>query len=215
MMALFSPELMIYLMDMVGVIACAIAGTTLALHKRFDLFGCILVSMINAIGGGTIRDVMLDRHPLFWMTDLNYVIVITLTSLICQIFFNHYQKIDRTLKFFDAIGLAAFSVIGLKVGLSFGTHPMIAVMMAVLTSIAGGIMRDMICNEIPLVLQKEIYISASIAGSLLYFALEGLGVANGIQDALTLATIFGVRMLAVHLDWHLPSIRLKHRSDDP
>lgn len=76
-------------------------------------------------------------------------------------------------------------------------------------------MRDMICNEIPLVLQKEIYISASIAGSLLYLSLETLGVANGIQDTLTLATIFGVRMLAVHLDWHLPSIRLKHRSDDP
>lgn len=85
-----TPDFMIYLLDMVGVVACAIAGTTLALHKKFDFFGCILVSMVNAIGGGTIRDVMLDRHPLFWMTDLNYVIVITLTSLICQVFFNYY-----------------------------------------------------------------------------------------------------------------------------
>lgn len=211
-MEMFSPEFMIYLLDMVGIIACAIAGTTLALHKKFDFFGCILVSMVNAIGGGTIRDVMLDRHPLFWMTDLNYVIVITLTSLIYQVFFYHYQKFDWTLKFFDAVGLAAFSVIGLKVGLSFGAHPMIAVMMAVLTSIAGGIMRDMICNEIPLVLQKEIYISASIIGSLLYLALAHLGVGSHLQDTLTLATIFAVRILAIRFDWHLPSIRLNHRT---
>ncbi|MFA9485774.1 trimeric intracellular cation channel family protein [Moraxella haemolytica] len=203
-----TPELMIYLLDMVGIIACSIAGTTLALHRKFDFFGCILVSMVNAIGGGTIRDVMLDRHPLFWMTDLNYIIIITLTSLICQMFFSYYQKIDWTLKFFDAVGLAAFSIIGLKVGLSFGAHPFIAVMMAVLTSIAGGIMRDMICNEIPLVLQKEIYISASIIGSVVYFLLGYLGVVNGIQDTLALGIIFGVRMLAIRFDWHLPSIRL-------
>lgn len=99
-------------------------------------------------------------------------------------------------------------MIGLKVGLALGAHPMIAVMMAVLTSIAGGIMRDMICNEIPLVLQKEIYISASITGALLYFALEQIGASDVIQDTLTLVTIFGVRMLAVRFDWHLPSIRL-------
>lgn len=164
--------------------------------------------MVNAIGGGTIRDIMLDRHPLFWMMDLNYVIIITITSLVCQMFFTLYQKINWTLKFFDAIGLAAFSVIGLKVGLLFGTHPLIAIMMAVLTSIAGGIMRDMICHEIPLVLQKEIYISASIAGSLLYLFLGLIGMADNIQDTLALVTIFAIRMLAVRFDWHLPSIRL-------
>lgn len=94
----FSPEQMIYLLDMVGIIACAIAGTTLALYKRFDLFGCILVSMVNAIGGGTLRDVMLGRHPLFWMTDLSYVVVITLTSILGQMFFHRHQKIDRDVK---------------------------------------------------------------------------------------------------------------------
>lgn len=204
-----TPDFMIYLLDMVGIVACAIAGTTLALHKKFDFFGCILVSMVNAIGGGTIRDVMLDRHPLFWMTDLNYVITITLTSLVCQIFFSYYQKINWTLKFFDAIGLAAFSIIGLKVGLSFDAHPLIAVMMAILTSIAGGIMRDMICNEIPLVLQKEIYISASIVGAILYFILENLGIKGSIQETLSLISIFSVRMLAIRFDWHLPSIQIK------
>lgn len=205
----FSPEQMIYLLDMVGIIACAIAGTTLALYKRFDLFGCILVSMVNAIGGGTLRDVMLGRHPLFWMTDLSYVVVITLTSILGQMFFHRHQKIDGMLKLFDAIGLAAFSVIGLTVALSLDAHPIIAILMAVMTSIAGGIMRDMICNEIPLVLQKEIYISASIVGSVLYLALLHFGVADWVRETVTLISIFGIRMLAVRFDWHLPSIQLR------
>ena len=203
-----TPDILIYLFDMVGVIACAIAGTLLAQHKGFDIAGCILVSMANAIGGGTIRDVIIDRHPLFWMTDLNYIIVITITSLILQIFFHLYHKIDTALKFFDAIGLAAFSVIGLKVALSQGVAPAIAVLMAVCTAIVGGMVRDIICNEIPLVLQREIYITASVIGSCCYFVMQALGVDPGVNDLLTLGIIFFLRILALIFDWHLPSIRL-------
>lgn len=202
------PDILLYLLDMVGVIACAIAGTLLAQHKGFDIAGCILVSMVNAIGGGTLRDIALDRHPLFWMTDLNYVIVITLTSLILQIFFHLYHKIDKALKFFDAIGLAAFSVIGFKVALAQDMSPIIAVMMGVWTAIIGGLLRDIICNEIPLLLQREIYITASIAGSLTYLALDYLGLDAMTNEFIMLFVIFAVRMLALKFDWHLPSIRL-------
>ena len=202
------PDILLYLLDMVGVIACAIAGTLLAQHKGFDIAGCILVSMVNAIGGGTLRDMALDRHPLFWMTDLNYVIVITVTSLILQIFFHLYHKIDKALKFFDAIGLAAFSVIGFKVALAQDMSPVIAVMMGVWTAIIGGLLRDIICNEIPLLLQREIYITASIAGSLSYLALDYWGVDAVINEFMMLFIIFAVRMLALKFDWHLPSIRL-------
>ena len=96
--ALIFPDILLYLLDMVGIVACAIAGTLLAQHKGFDIAGCILVAMVNAIGGGTLRDMALDRHPLFWMTDLNYVIVITVTSLILQIFFHLYHKIDKVIQ---------------------------------------------------------------------------------------------------------------------
>ena len=202
------PDVLLYLLDMVGVIACAIAGTLLAQHKGFDIAGCILVSMVNAIGGGTLRDMALDRHPLFWMTDLNYVIVITITSLILQIFFHLYHKIDKALKFFDAIGLAAFSVIGFKVALAQDMSPVIAVMMGVWTAIIGGLLRDIICNEIPLLLQREIYITASIAGSLSYLALDYWGVDAVTNEFMMLFIIFAVRMLALKFDWHLPSIRL-------
>ncbi|MBU5617939.1 MULTISPECIES: trimeric intracellular cation channel family protein [unclassified Psychrobacter] len=193
---------------MIGIVACAIAGTLLAQHKGFDIAGCILVAMVNAIGGGTLRDMALDRHPLFWMTDLNYVLVITATSLILQIFFHLYPKIDNALKLFDAIGLAAFSVIGFKVALDQDLSPMIAVMMGVWTAIIGGLLRDIICNEIPLLLQREIYISASIAGSVTYLLLEYWGFNSSFNEFIMLGVIFAVRMLALRFDWHLPSIRL-------
>ena len=205
---LIFPDILLYLLDMIGIIACAIAGTLLAQHKGFDIAGCILVSMVNAIGGGTLRDMALDRHPLFWMTDLNYVIVITVTSLVLQIFFHLYHKIDKALKLFDAIGLAAFSVIGFKVALNQDMSPFIAIMMGVWTAIIGGLLRDIICNEIPLLLQREIYITASIAGSLTYLLLDSLGIRPGVNEFIMLGVIFAVRMLGLKFDWHLPSIRL-------
>ena len=203
-----SPDILLYVLDMMGIVACAVAGTLLAQHKGFDIFGCVLVAMVNAIGGGTMRDIALDRHPLFWMTDLNYVIVITLVSLAMQMFFHLSHKIGTVIKVFDAVGLAAFSVIGFKVALSMGVSPAIAVMMAVWTSIIGGMIRDIICNEIPLVLQREIYITASVAGSCVYLMLDALNVKTGVNDFVMLGTIFTIRILAMRFDWHLPSIRL-------
>ena len=205
---LIFPDILLYLLDMIGIIACAIAGTLLAQHKGFDIAGCILVSIVNAIGGGTLRDMALDRHPLFWMTDINYLIVITVTSLTLQIFFHLYHKIDNALKLFDAIGLAAFSVIGFKIALNQDMLPLIAIMMGVWTAIIGGLLRDIICNEIPLLLQREIYISASIAGSVTYLLLDYWGIDAGLNEFIMLGVIFVVRMLALRFDWHLPSIRL-------
>ena len=205
--AFIFPDILLYILDMIGIIACASAGTLLAQHKGFDIAGCILVSMVNAIGGGTLRDMALDRHPLFWMTDLSYLLVITATSLILQIFFNLFDKIDKTLKLFDAIGLAAFSVIGFNVALGQDMSPVIAIMMGVWTAILGGLLRDIICNEIPLLLQREIYITASIVGSVTYLLLEHWGVPTRLNEFIMLGVIFAVRMLALRFDWHLPSIR--------
>ena len=205
---LIFPDILLYLLDMIGIVACAVAGTLLAQHKGFDIAGCILVAMVNAIGGGTLRDIALDRHPLFWMTDLNYVLVITITSLIIQMFFHLYPKIDNMLNLFDAIGLAAFSVIGFKIALNQGLSPVIAVMMGVWTAILGGLLRDIVCNELPLLLQREIYISASIAGSVTYLILAYYGINSSLNEFIMLGVIFAVRMLALRFDWHLPSIRL-------
>lgn len=203
----------VYAMDMIGVIACAVAGTLLAKQKQMDIAGCVLVAGVNAIGGGTLRDLLLDRHPLFWMTDLSYLAVVFVVSLLVQVFFYRAHRIKGLLMLFDAIGLAAFTLIGLKVGLASGQSFLVASMMGVITAIVGGLVRDMICNEIPLVLRREVYITAALVGCFGYFALSHLSLPPWLLDLLTLALVFSVRMLAVWRDWHLPNISLPSKND--
>ena len=207
----FDPCSLIYLFDMIGIVACSISGTILAKHKNFDVFGCLLVSIVTAIGGGTVRDVILDRHPLFWMVDMSYLTVITISSLVMQIFFHpNSRRVDKFLKLSDTIGLSAFTLIGIKVADSMGANVAVALLLGVITIIVGGIIRDMICNEIPLVLQQEIYISAALTGGILYFALHNFGVTAWIADISAMATIFTLRMLAIRYDWQFPTIEWKY-----
>ena len=203
----FDPRSLIFLFDMIGIVACSVSGTILAKHKNFDVFGCLLVSIVTAIGGGTVRDVILDRHPLFWMVDMNYLTVITITSIITQIFFHPNSKgVDKFLKLSDTIGLSAFTLIGIKVADSMDANVPVALLLGVITIIVGGIIRDMICNEIPLVLQQEIYISAALAGGILYFALYNLGLPVWIADISAMSANFTIRMLAIRYDWQFPSL---------
>lgn len=203
----FDPRSLLFLFDMIGIVACSVSGTILAKHKNFDVFGCLLVSMVTAIGGGTVRDVILDRHPLFWMVDMSYLTVITISSLTMQIFFHPNSKaVDKFLKLSDTIGLSAFTLIGIKVATSLGANIPVALLLGVITIIVGGIIRDMICNEIPLVLQQEIYITAALAGGGLFFVLRGLGVTDWITEIATMSSIFILRMLAIRYDWQFPKI---------
>lgn len=210
---LLNADLLIDVFDIVGIVACSIAGTILAIRKNLDFFGCILISMVASIGGGTLRDILLNRYPLFWTMDLTYVYVITITSIITQITTNWYQTVNKSvdwlIRFFDAIGLSAFSVIGLTVALSYHHHPLIAVLMSVITSVAGGILRDMICHQIPLVLQQEIYLSTCIIGSAMYFLLKYLSFSDNISQLVMMLVVFVVRMLAISYNWNLPSLNLK------
>lgn len=207
LMTTFDPRSLIYLFDMIGIVACSISGTILAKHKNFDVFGCLLVSIVTAIGGGTVRDVILDRHPLFWMVDMSYLTLITISSLVMQVFFHpNSRRVDKFLKLSDTIGLSAFTLIGIKVADSMGANVPVALLLGVITII----IRDMICNEIPLVLQQEIYISASLTGGILYFALHNLGVSAWIADISAMATIFTLRMLAIRYDWQFPTIEWKY-----
>ncbi len=207
----FDPGSLIYLFDMIGIVACSISGTILAKHKKFDVFGCLLVSIVTAIGGGTVRDVILNRHPLFWMVDMSYLTVITISSLVMQIFFHpNSKRVNKFLRLSDTIGLSAFTLIGIKVADSMGTNVPVALLLGVITIIVGGIIRDMICNEIPLVLQQEIYITAALTGGTLYFALHNLGVRDWVTDIATMSTIFTLRMLAIRYDWQFPTLEWKY-----
>lgn len=201
-----SPNDIIYYLDIIGITGCAIAGTIQAYRHDLDPLGTILIAAIASIGGGTVRDVLLDRHPIFWMTDLTYLSVIICVSIFVQIFFVRFQRINKILRVTDAIGLATFTIIGIEAALNQGANPIIAIFMGVITSSFGGIVRDIICNEVPLVLRKEIYLSASLIGGVSYFALQKLGVSHSMIYLMSGTIAFTVRTLAVYRGWNLPRL---------
>lgn len=198
----------IYTLDMIGVFACTMAATVLAKRLNFDLFGAILVSFIGSVGGGTLRDLFLNRHPIFWLHDLNYLYLIIIVSVLAQIFYYSIERLDRAMRWFDALGLAAFTVIGIEAALSRQMSAPIVMMMGVFTAIMGGVCRDVVCRQIPLVLQKEIYITASLVGSIYYLILLETSVSDWTRSISTLLLIFALRMLAVYRGWNLPNITL-------
>ncbi len=206
--ALPSESLIIYVLDMVGIFACAAAATVLAKRLHLDIFGALLVSCVGAVGGGTLRDLLLDRHPIFWLHDLNYLYLILATSLTVQVFYHWFERLDRAMRWFDALGLAAFTVIGIEAALAKGMHTPVVILMGIITAVAGGILRDVLCRQLPLLLHKEIYITAAFGGSIAYLLMLEAGISLWLRDVATLLLIFAVRMLAVYRGWNLPSITL-------
>lgn len=203
----------IYVLDMVGVAACTAAATMLAKRLQFDIFGAFFVSFLGSVGGGTLRDLLLNRHPIFWLHDLNYLYFIMVLSTIIQIFYHFLDKLDKSLRWFDALGLAAFTVIGVQAALSRGMSAPIVMLMGAVTAIIGGVLRDIVCRQIPLVLQKEIYITASLLGSVYYLLLLHTDVSEWVRSVTTLLLIFVIRMSAVYRGWNLPDLTWKPKKD--
>lgn len=198
--------------DIIGTIACAVAGTIKAKNNSGDVLGAIFIAVVASVGGGTVRDLLLGNHPIFWMVQPDYLIVIIITSLVVQIFFHYIQKLDKPLVFFDALGAATFTIIGIEKALAMDFTPMVAMLMGITTATVGGILRDIICNEIPLLFRREIYISACLVGALVYFALLYLGLFQAVRQLVVIGIIFTVRMLAVYQNWQLPNITINRRA---
>lgn len=205
----FEPTSFMFWLEMFGIFACSVSGTILAKYKNFDVFGCILVAMIAAISGPTARDIILDRYPLFWMVNMNYLLIITITSVGFQMFCNPKARhVDVLLKLFDGLALAIFTLIGIQVAQEMGANIPVCILLGVLNILFGTVIRDMLCNEIPLVLQREIYVTAAIVGGIVYFVMEGMGITSWVTESTTMLTIFVIRMLAVRYDWHFPDINV-------
>lgn len=201
---------LIYGMDLFGCAAAAVAASTLAKRVGFDLIGAIMIAAIGAIGGGTLRDLLINRHPLFWLNDLNYFYVISATAILVQIFYHYIEDFFETpLRFFDAIGLGAFAVIGFQVGMAKSLAYPFVILMGVLTAVAGGIMRDIICNRLPLVLCREIYITCVIIGGLVYLGLHHLHFSAWLRDIITMLAVIILRLFAIRGDWQLPSVSIR------
>lgn len=200
-------ETFLMIIEVLGTIAFAISGIRLAAAKRFDWFGAYVVGLVTAIGGGTLRDVLLDI-PVFWMQSPMYLAV-TGISLATVIMFKHFLvKGMRTLFTFDAIGLALFVVVGIEKTLAIDYPMWVAVVMGITTGSFGGVIRDILLNEEPLFFRKDIYATACLAGGVSYW-LVSLVTSNGyLPSAACAATVIGLRVLAVTYNWSLPILRV-------
>lgn len=196
----------VYTLEMLGTAAFAVSGALAASRKRMDIFGFCVLALMPAVGGGTIRDIIIDRVPVFWVNDNRYVAVAIIAALV--VFFAPHRKPGgrrQLLVWADALGLALFAALGTEICLQHDTGPLVAVMLGVTTAVTGGMIRDVICNEIPLILSREIYATAAFAASLAYVLADRMAV--GDNAALTISVVTGltVRGLAIIYNWSLPS----------
>jgi uncharacterized membrane protein YeiH len=196
----------VYSLEMLGTGAFAVSGALAASRKRMDIFGFCVLALMPAVGGGTIRDIMIDRVPVFWISDNRYVAVALIAALV--VFFTPHPRAGsrrQVLVWADALGLSLFAVLGTEICLQHDTGPLVAVMLGVTTAVTGGMIRDVICNEIPLILSREIYATAAFAASLAYVLADKLALGDNLALTIGMLTGFAIRGLAIVYNWSLPS----------
>ena len=191
------------IVEIIGTLAFAISGIRLAALKKFDWFGAFIVGLVTAIGGGTIRDLFLSTTP-FWMLNYWYLIVTAIALGLVIIFKRYLVRLDHTFFIFDTIGLALFVVIGMQKSLDFGFPMWVAIIMGTITGAFGGVLRDILINEEPLIFRKEVCATACLAGGLSYWLISHLGGSIVVQQISCAAFIIIVRVLSVIYNWSLP-----------
>lgn len=197
---------MFHLLDIIGTMAFAISGVLTALNKKLDPFGVFIIAFVTAVGGGTLRDVLIGRTPVGWMQDLTYVYMISLGFLFALIFRKKLDRLRTSLFLFDTIGLGVFTLIGLEKGIETGLHPLICIALGTMTACFGGVIRDILCNEIPIIFRREIYATICIIGGMVFFALKYFNLNNDVLYLVTSLVIITIRLMAVKFKWYLPTI---------
>jgi uncharacterized membrane protein YeiH len=192
------------LMETLGTASFAISGALAALNKRLDVFGVLILTFATAVGGGTIRDLLIGNTPVAWMKDQQAITVVFVSYLITLFFRKYLQYFPRTLAIFDAIGLGFATIVGLQRGLEAGLSPSICVALGMITGCFGGVLRDVLLNEIPLVFRKDIYASASLLGGALYFAFVAWEPVAPMAATFAVVVVVGIRLAAMQWKWDLP-----------
>jgi len=207
------PTDFLYIIDILGTFAFAVAGAFSAMEKKLDPIGVLVLSFATAIGGGTIRDVLIGNLPVAWLTNETATVVI-FASAIAAMFFSHYLKhFTTTLFLFDALGLGLFTITGLEMGLSKDFSPGICIALGTITACFGGVIRDVFLNNVPLLFRKEIYAMACIAGGALYFLLEWLKVESNLTRIICIVTIFTTRVIAFRFNLSMPGFYNKRNKE--
>ncbi|MCC6281965.1 MAG: trimeric intracellular cation channel family protein [Saprospiraceae bacterium] len=198
-------------LEILGTASFAISGALAALNKRLDVFGVLIITFATAVGGGTIRDVMIGNTPVAWMKDQTAIRTIFISYVLTLIFQRLFKKLPLTLTIFDAIGLGFATIVGLQRGLEAQLSPAICITLGMVTGCFGGVVRDVLLNEIPLVFRKDIYASASLLGGLLYFLFSGWEMFAPLATSLSILAVVLLRLVVVRFGWRLPDLS---RRDD-
>jgi len=196
-----------YYIDLLGTLVFAISGALAASDKNVyrDIFGVTFTGFVTAVGGGTLRDMILGTRPA-WVADGNYLVAITVGVLVA-IFFKYYiLKYRRTFFLFDTLGIALYTVVGVQKSLEFGVSPLAAIIMGMFTAVMGGVIRDTLINEIPLIFRKEIYATACLSGAAVFVLLKLLGIDDNINSFISVFVIILVRTIAVKYRLTLPKV---------
>jgi uncharacterized membrane protein YeiH len=202
--------MLLYLLDLFGVAVFAVSGALAAGRLQLDLLGVLVLASLTAIGGGTLRDLLMNRHPVFWMANPTYLLVICASALGTMLYVQFLPIPAQALLVADAMGLALFALSGAQLAEAARLSPIIVVLMGTMTGVAGGVMRDICSNMIPLLLRQDIYASAAIAGISLYLALKALGLREPLAFWTGLAAVVALRLTAIFLGWSLPVFQLAH-----
>ena len=194
------------IIDILGTIAFAISGVLVALNKKMDPFGVLIIAFVTAVGGGTLRDVLIGQTPVSWMTNMTYVYVIFGATVFAIVFRKKINYLRTSLFLFDTIGIGLYTVVGIEKGIVAELHPIICVSLGTMTACFGGVIRDILCNEIPVIFRKEIYATACILGGATYFALRQLPIDNNWVFVIAGVVVISVRLIAVKFKISLPSL---------
>lgn len=203
--------MILYILDLVGVAVFAVSGVLAARDRGLDLLGIIVIAAITAIGGGTLRDLLLNRYPIFWITDIWYLIVIIVSALLTVAYARVRPPPGKALLVADAMGLALFALSGAQVAEAAQYPAIIVVLMGTITGAAGGVLRDVITAQVPLILRRDIYATAAIVGIALYLLLQLLGLQRPLAFGVGMAVVIILRLLAIRWSLQLPVFRVSEK----
>ncbi|HUB89426.1 MAG TPA: trimeric intracellular cation channel family protein [Dyella sp.] len=200
--------MLLYLLDLIGVAVFAVSGVLVAAHSGMDLLGGLALAALTAIGGGTLRDVLLNRDPIFWVKDARYLLVILGAAGLTMLYLACFPPPGQSFLIADALGLALFAISGAQIAEAAGLSPLIVVLMGTITGTAGGMLRDVMCARVPLIFQQDLYATAAIAGIVAYLVLQKLGAPRNVAVSVGVVVILLTRLLAVIGGMHLPRLHL-------
>jgi uncharacterized membrane protein YeiH len=190
--------------DLLGTFSFAVSGAFLAMEKKLDPFGVLVLSFVTAIGGGTLRDIMIGNLPVTWLRNETATTVIFISAIVTMIFGRHLRKLPTTLFLFDALGIGLFTIIGIEMALDKNFSMGVCIAIGTITACFGGVIRDVLVNEVPLIFRKEIYALACISGGVVYLLLKETSLDEDISKIICILIIFIIRVFAFRYKLFLP-----------